>query len=956
MSCDYDAQRNDFCNWTHANQTFRWSWSNSTTPSLNTGPSRDWTQTGVAGYIFVEASSRRINDTCYLNSPPIVVPADTAKICISFHVHMMGENMGSINVNIAEEEGDFATVYTRQGDHDNFWFPVKFELVIGKPTFRIQLQGIAGKDHLGDASIDGFRVETCAGDEFPTVSAASPLIEKPPGPQPIALPFSCDFQNNRCGFSQATDDGLDWHRVSGERETEYTGPTVDHTTGTVAGKYMYVESSSPSQPGDKARIISPLIRLNDFKKNDLCFEFFYHMYGTGMGTLSVTVTPSNCTDNDKNSLRWPACSEIVHSVSGDQGDRWRQFRNRAQYEWEEFTMEFEATLGVGEISFRSDIAIDDIHFAECPKNDSYVYPTLAPIIDYIDGCSGTAYVRNATGGIWSDPHYPNAAYLSDSKCRWVLESENSTKGLLLHYDADFFIEAAERCNLDYVRVFEGLSDEQLATFEPCGETNFDFKGPFCGSHAPPDHITRSNRAVVEFCSDNRNQREGFALFFREEDMVPMAEPDPACSTTLMLEDFEPHFLRWPPSPDNETYDNNLRCEMVLRNNNTANVIRINTGNFGIERSANCKFDYLEINDACNNERPKKYCGHDGPVHYRSFCPTVVLTFVTDNSIGGTGFDLVVYGDRCGQKKFYCEADAMCIDQQKVCDSRPDCPSGADEDPFMCHNLFACGHEYPSPNLPAELGFRPRSLHPWHAAILSHTRRLACSGTLIHPGWILTSALCASKFSDIRDMIIQLDSPVLDFRSWPIKTEVKPTKISLHPDFSPNTIEVDIALIKFASHPDYNPARIPACLLEDDEDFLRNGTKGVFGGFRHVPLTVPAPTRDPLLEPFSNATIFADTAEVEMLDLSYCNESVQHNLKSDKYLCTTPAPCETDGDLGAPLVFQRNDRYFLAGIYSYSAAECRRNFARPTPAIYTRIKSYSAWILDMLAEDAYMANV
>ena len=54
-----------------------------------------------------------------------------------------------------------------------------------------------------------------------------------------------------------------------------TGPDVDHTTGTINGKYIYIEASSPAKPGYKARIKSPIFKSNDYS----CFELWYHMKG-----------------------------------------------------------------------------------------------------------------------------------------------------------------------------------------------------------------------------------------------------------------------------------------------------------------------------------------------------------------------------------------------------------------------------------------------------------------------------------------------------------------------------------------------------------------------------------------------------------------------------------------------------------------------------------------------------
>ena len=56
---------------------------------------------------------------------------------------------------------------------------------------------------------------------------------------------------------------------------------------TTAGHYVYIETSSPRDVGEKARLTSPTIQVvtNETK----CFRLFYHMYGDAIGSLKVYV-------------------------------------------------------------------------------------------------------------------------------------------------------------------------------------------------------------------------------------------------------------------------------------------------------------------------------------------------------------------------------------------------------------------------------------------------------------------------------------------------------------------------------------------------------------------------------------------------------------------------------------------------------------------------------------------
>lgn len=69
------------------------------------------------------------------------------------------------------------------------------------------------------------------------------------------------------------------------------------------GYYVYAEASHPRQTGDRAHLVSPSLT------GDFCVQFYYHMYGSNMGTLRVfRLTGSQRT--------------IVGAFTGDRGNIW----------------------------------------------------------------------------------------------------------------------------------------------------------------------------------------------------------------------------------------------------------------------------------------------------------------------------------------------------------------------------------------------------------------------------------------------------------------------------------------------------------------------------------------------------------------------------------------------------------------------------------------------------------
>ncbi|XP_019641852.1 PREDICTED: MAM and LDL-receptor class A domain-containing protein 1-like [Branchiostoma belcheri] len=154
---------------------------------------------------------------------------------------------------------------------------------------------------------------------------------------------SCDFESYRiCGYTQDRTDDFDWTRRRGSTTTSGTGPTGDHTTG--SGYYMHIDGTGQSL-GKKARLKSSLIFTRGAQ--DFCLEFYYHMYGSTVGTLNVY------RDRSYSSYR-------VWSMSGNQGNAWQKasvdFSSSSSY----FQIIFEGVRGQWD---NSDIAIDDVEIS-----------------------------------------------------------------------------------------------------------------------------------------------------------------------------------------------------------------------------------------------------------------------------------------------------------------------------------------------------------------------------------------------------------------------------------------------------------------------------------------------------------------------------------------------------------------------------------------------------------------
>ena len=64
---------------------------------------------------------------------------------------------------------------------------------------------------------------------------------------------------------------------------------------------MYIETSSPRQQGDNAKLNSPMLQF----RGSMCLKFYYHMYGADIATLNVIIKENN-----------------VFTASGNKGNKW----------------------------------------------------------------------------------------------------------------------------------------------------------------------------------------------------------------------------------------------------------------------------------------------------------------------------------------------------------------------------------------------------------------------------------------------------------------------------------------------------------------------------------------------------------------------------------------------------------------------------------------------------------
>ncbi|XP_041849179.1 MAM and LDL-receptor class A domain-containing protein 2 [Melanotaenia boesemani] len=332
--CDFEE---DSCNWQQeTGDDFDWVRQSGHTLNPNTGPDSDHTTNTATGHYYYLPSS--INDQtgqkASIYSP--LYPEDKGS-CVQLWYHMYGKGMGTLNVYQQGKDGKVAMIFSQTGDQGRLWRFAQASLLPRHHPYRIVVEGVkAGPTQEGDMAIDDVQLTDTR-----------------------CLPHGiCDFENSFCSWSNlggGVDQG-DWLRGSGASPNPNTGPTVDHTTNSTHGHYVYVDSSV-GEWGDTSFLISDVFQPS-FRGH--CLTFWYHMFGDSVGTLKVYINDRkmHAGGDEEGLLKW--------IKSGNKGNMWQLASVRIKHEdafW--FVFVYQRGMNTG------DVALDDIT----------IYPTECPSID-----------------------------------------------------------------------------------------------------------------------------------------------------------------------------------------------------------------------------------------------------------------------------------------------------------------------------------------------------------------------------------------------------------------------------------------------------------------------------------------------------------------------------------------------------------------------------------------------
>ncbi|XP_074544676.1 MAM and LDL-receptor class A domain-containing protein 1 [Halichoeres trimaculatus] len=322
--CDFEEGS---CNWQQqTSDDFDWIRQSGPTFNPNTGPDSDHTTNTPTGHYYFLPSSKTdvAGQTAKMSSP---FYPEGKGVCLQLWYHMYGADMGSLNIYQQSEDGKQALIFSQTGDQGRLWRFAQASLLPRTQPYKVVVEGVkSGPTLEGDMAFDDVHLSDA---QCPSHG-------------------HCDFENNNCGWTnlgREVDQG-DWLRGQGASPNPNTGPSVDHTTNTSHGYYLYVDSSV-GEWGYTSFLVSDVFQPTT---RGHCLTFWYHMYGSHVGTLRVYINDRNMHigGNEEGSLKW--------IEAGNKGDKWIEARVSIKHEeafW--FVFVYQRGMNTG-----GDVALDDI--------------------------------------------------------------------------------------------------------------------------------------------------------------------------------------------------------------------------------------------------------------------------------------------------------------------------------------------------------------------------------------------------------------------------------------------------------------------------------------------------------------------------------------------------------------------------------------------------------------------
>jgi hypothetical protein len=308
-----------------------------------------------------------MGETASLVSKPVTLGNGAL---LSFSYNMNGGSVGALTVGL--DTGSSKKVLWSISGHQGLgWKLASVDVSSGGVGARVYIEATVGcraNSGIVDIGIDNVDLQLGDASQLVAKNSTPPAAQVNGGcaaPKCVSCSFEEDADKNTdsyCGHWKIdrTANAL-WTKHSQATPTSFTGPAA----ASAGDYYLYLEASSPANPGDTVRLMTETFKLG---KKSPSLSFDYNMRGDDIGTLRV-----NVISNGKTWEMWKR--------SGDQGWEWKNATVDLQ-----FFADYEVKIvieGEKASGWKGDIGLDNIvlesgdgHINPCPKSDQKIVFTL----------------------------------------------------------------------------------------------------------------------------------------------------------------------------------------------------------------------------------------------------------------------------------------------------------------------------------------------------------------------------------------------------------------------------------------------------------------------------------------------------------------------------------------------------------------------------------------------------
>ncbi|KAI1888818.1 hypothetical protein AGOR_G00172670 [Albula goreensis] len=222
-------------------------------------------------------------------------------------------------------------------------------------------------------------------------------------------------------------------------------------------------------------------------------------------------------------------------------------------------------------------------------------------------------------GVLTSPNYPSN-YPVNRQCIYRIVVGVNMQ-IMLNFTSFYLEGTFPHCSYDYVEIRDG------------GYETSPLIGKYCANQRPPLLVSHSNRLWIKFRSDHSATFQGFSAHWDGTQT--------GCGGTLTTSTgsfSSPNY----PLP----YHPNAECYWLIKASGGSRV-QLQFGDFHLEASGSCSYDYLAVYDGNSTSAPllAKLCGTALPPMINSTREQMYVKLRTDSSISAGGF-LASYRQTC----------------------------------------------------------------------------------------------------------------------------------------------------------------------------------------------------------------------------------------------------------------------------------------------------------------------